>query len=192
MFTGDLRSGRPVPLLIREPIWREWNINSVDSATLAELRTEYGALVGYEFEWGQITEEVFDPGSDAQDEDDVAGLALRWNFVLRDLHNTFLDAGGNLNELSDLAVAVLDTVSDSRQELRDDARQDALPDFIVFDEGNAISAFAVCVVGRCNLPAAREWMANDFIPAVLPLLVERLRAENASAAEPEPAPSVAQ
>jgi hypothetical protein len=70
MLTGDLCSGHTVPLLIPEPIWREWNMNGVGAAALAELRAEYGAVVEYEFDWGQIIEEVFDPTTDAPGRDD--------------------------------------------------------------------------------------------------------------------------
>jgi hypothetical protein len=157
------------------------------------LRAEYGAVVGYEFDWGQIIEEVFDPTTtDALDRDGSAGLAVRWNLVLRDPHSAFLHAGGNLGELSDLAMLLLARIEDSRDELPKHTRRDTLPDCIVFDEGNAISAFAVCVVGRSNVSAARDWMANHFIPAVLPLLVDWLRAENALAAGPTATRSVAQ
>jgi hypothetical protein len=60
-------------------------------------------------------------------------------------------------------------------------RDDALPACISFDEGNNISAFAVCVVGRSNVADARKWMSSFFFPGVLPMLIDRLRAENEAA-----------
>ena len=192
MRTSDLYSGRTVPLLIPEPIWREWRINGVDATTLAELKAEYGAVVGYEFDWGLVIEQVFDGGlaADAQDPAEPAGLAVRWNFVLRDLHAAFLDAGGNLGELSALAVMLLANIEQSRHELPPAARDGVLPHYVIFDEGNHISAFAVCVVGASNVPRARKWMANYFVPAVLPILVDRLRAENALAGASNARPAV--
>jgi hypothetical protein len=183
MLTGDFPSGRPVPLLIPEPLWREWNINGVDPGALAELRTEYSAVVGYEFEWGQIIEDLCDTRAvtDPEVRDDSAGLAVRWSFVLSEVHSAFLNAGGNLGELSDLVMLFLAKIDDSRNELPERVRRDALPDYIVFDEGNDISAFAVCVVGASNIPTARAWMASYFIPAVLPLFIDQLRAGNALA-----------
>ena len=117
---------------------------------------------------------------------------MRWNFVLRDVHSAFLHAGGNLGELSDIAMMLLETIEDSRHEVPEAAREDALPACIVFDEGNNISAFAVCVVGRSNVPRGRAWMASYFVPAVLPMLVDRLRAENALALTPSVGARMAQ
>jgi hypothetical protein len=55
----------------------------------------------------------------------------------------------------------------SRDELPEAMRDDALPACISFDEGNNISAFAVCVLGRSNVSVARQWMSSFFIPGVL-------------------------
>ena len=46
---------------------------------------------------------------------------------------------------------------------------------------NNISAFGVCVHGQLNVPLARQWVDSFFIPAVLPMLIDRLRAENDAA-----------
>src|SRR6266568_1831492 len=109
MSTSDFESGRAVPLLIPEPIWREWTINGVDADELAELQAEHGEAVGYEFDWGQIIEEVFDgiPSADSNNPEDLPYLAVRWHFVLCDVYSAFLDAGGNLGKLSDLATVIL-------------------------------------------------------------------------------------
>lgn len=109
------------------------------------------------FDWGQIIEEVFDadPAADSEDAADPASLAVRWNVVLSDVHSAFLYAGGNLGELSDIATMLLAHIEDSRHELPEAEREDAMPALIAFDEGNNISAFAVGVVGRSNVVHAR-------------------------------------
>jgi hypothetical protein len=102
MRTNDFEAGRTIPLLIPEPIWREWKINGVGADGLKELQAEHGSAVGYEFDWGQIIEEGEDgdPAAEPNDPEGVPYLALRWHFVLCGVHNEFLDGGGNLGELS--------------------------------------------------------------------------------------------
>jgi hypothetical protein len=185
MQTSNFESGSTVRLLIPEAVWREWKINGVDADSLAEVQAEHGAAVGYEFEWGQIIEEVIDgyPATAPCDSEDLSSssLALCWNFVLSGVHGEFLDGGGNLVELSDLAVAILADIEDSRDELPETARDDGLPTCISVDEGDNISAFAIFVFGRSNIACAREWVGSFFIPGVLPLLIDRLREENKAA-----------
>ena len=183
MPTSDFESGRAVPLLIAESIWHEWTIDGVDADQLAELRAEYGGAVGYEFDWGQIIEEVFDrnPTADSANLEDLPCLAVRWHFVLRDVHAAFLGSGGNLGELSDLATVILAEAEHSRHDLPEAWREDALPACISFDAGSNISAFAVCVVGRSNVADARKWMSSVFIPGVLPIVLDQLCRENEAA-----------
>ena len=183
MPTNDLKAGRTTPLLIPEPILRERKVNGVGADSLTELQAEHRSAVGYEFEWGQIIEEGEDgdPASEPNDPEGVPYLALRWHFVLGGVHTEFLDGGGNLGELSDLAINVLAELEQSRDELPADSREDGLPGCICFDEGNNVSAFAVCVLGRSNIARAREWVSSFFIPAVLPMLIDRLRGENEAA-----------
>ena len=102
MSSGDFESGRTVPLLIPEPVWQEWKMNCVGADSLAELQADHGAAVGYEFDWGQIIEEVFDdhPDTDLEDQQDLARLALCWHFVLSGVYSEFLHGGGNLGELA--------------------------------------------------------------------------------------------
>ena len=129
MPTSDFESGRTIPLQIPEPVWREWKINGVDADHLAELQAEHGEAMGYEFDWGQIIEEVFDdnPTADSDNLEDLPYLAVRWHFVLCDVYTAFLDGGGNLGELSDLAIMILAEVEHSRHELPEAWREDALP-----------------------------------------------------------------
>ena len=130
MQKGDFETGSIVRLLIPEPVWREWKINGVDADSSAEVQAEHGEAVGYEFYWGQIIEEVIDgdPAAAPCDPEDLPGVALCWHFVLCGVHGEFLDGGGNLGELSDLAVAILADIEDSRDELPEAAREDGLPD----------------------------------------------------------------
>jgi hypothetical protein len=180
MSSGDFESGRSVPLLIPEPVWQEWKMNGVGAESLAELQAEHGAAVGYQFDWGQIIEEVFDdhPDTDSEDQQDLPRLALCWNFVLSGVYSEFLHGGCNLGELSDLATAVLAQAEQSRHELPQALREDALPAYISFDEGNNISAFAVCVLGQSNVSVARQWMSGVFIPGMLPMVIDRVREWN--------------
>ena len=183
MRTSDFESGRSIPLQIPEPVSREWRINGVDADHLAELQAEYGEAMGYEFDWGQIIEEVFD-GLPTADSDNLEGppyVAVRWHFVLCDVYTAFLDGGGNLGELSDLATVILAEAEHSRHDLPEAWREDALPACISFDEGNNISAFAVRVVGRSNVAGARKWMSSVFIPGVLPIVLDQLCRENEAA-----------
>ncbi len=183
MPTSDFESGRTIPLPIPAPVRREWKINGVDGDHLAELQAEHGEAVGYEFDWGQIIEEVFDgiPSADSNNPEDLPYLAVRWHFVLCDVYSAFLDAGGNLCELSDLATVILAEAEHSRHDLPEAWREDALPACISFDEGNNISAFAVCVVGRSNVADARKWMSSVFIPGVLPIVLDQVCRENEAA-----------
>ena len=183
MPTSDFESGRIIPLQIPEPVWREWKINGVDADHLAELQAEYGEAMGYEFDWGQIIEEVFDgiPAADSDNLEDPSYLAVRWHFVLCDVYTAFLDGGGNLGELSDLATVILAEAEHSRHDLPEAWREDALPACISFDEGNNVSAFGVRVVGRSNVADARKWMSSVFIPGVLPIVLDQLCRENEAA-----------
>ena len=158
-------------------------MNGVGAESLAELQSEHGAAVGYQFDWGQIIEEVFDGilAADSDNLEDPSYLAVRWHFVLCDVYTAFLDGGGNLGELSDLATVILAEAEHSRHDLLEAWREDALPACISFDEGNNISAFAVCVVGRSNVGGARKWMSSVFIPGVLPIVLDQLCRENEAA-----------
>ena len=183
MPTSDFESGRTIPLPIPAPVRREWKINGVDGDHLAELQAEYGEAMGYEFDWGQIIEEVFDgiPTADSDNLEDPPCLAVRWHFVLCDVYTAFLDGGGNLGELSDLATVILVEAEHSRHDLPEAWHEDAVPACISFDAGNNISAFAVCVVGRPNVADARKWMSSVFIPGVLPIVLDQLcRAKEAA------------
>jgi hypothetical protein len=86
--------------------------------------------------------------------------------------------GGKLGVDSDLGTSFRAEAEQSVYYLPEAMRDDALPACISFDEGNNISAFAVCVLGQSNVSVARQWMSSYFIPGVLPLVIDRLREEN--------------
>jgi len=181
MSKGDFLAGRSVPLLIPSSVRREWQMNGGDDGFLAEVEEEFGECRGYEFEWGQIIEELLEQDSREKD-DDPLSMSARWHFVLVDLHNEFLDAGGNLGELSDLAVNILEQIRDDAfAELTSEDRRETLPDYIAFSEGNNISAFEIAVLGVENIDRARQWVDSFFILGVLPILISRLQAENRTA-----------
>jgi hypothetical protein len=108
---------------------------------------------------------------------DISSPSVR----LCDVYTAFLDGGGNLGELSDLATVILAEAEHSRDDLPEAWREDALPACISFDEGNNISAFAVGVVGRSNVADACKWMSSVFIPGVLPIVLDQLCRENEAA-----------
>ncbi len=178
---GDFLAGRPVPLLIPSSVRREWRINGVDDESLGELEAEFADGHGYEFEWGQIIETVTGPDEDRQTPVS-AGAVVCWHFALVNLHHAFLDAGGNLGELSDLVFDMLEQIrQDALIELTPVQRSDALQDSIEFGEGNTISAFEVTCFRSENAERARHWIGSFFIPSVLPMLISQLHAENCSA-----------
>jgi hypothetical protein len=171
--------GHATPLPIPASLEREWAVNGVQGAELAQLREEHLGTVGYPYPWGQIVENRCDEAAPG-DPIDPAAPVLTWGFVLSALHDEFLDAGGNLGELADLAVTLLDAIASAAQA---EDRTDVIPAFIGFEEGEGCSAFQIVVSGHNNVDAARDWVDQFFIDGVLPLLIERFRAENASAAE---------
>ena len=181
MSAGDFDSGHAVPLLVPEMTCRRWSTQGVDQDELTELQETYGNAVGYEFEWGQIIEELYDPDPeiDSADWADPASPAASSSFVVHNVPGGILDTDG---ELADLAITLLEGLEILRTGLPEDAAEVALPACLRFDEGHdAISAFAVWVIGRPNVPKAREWVTSCFIPTLLPMLIARLRTESASA-----------
>jgi hypothetical protein len=178
---GDFLSGQSVPLFIPSSARREWQINGDDNESRAEVETEFAQIRGYEFEWGQIIEELFDPAESGNDADSAC-IGACWHFVLIDVCNEFCDRGGNLGELSDLAVDILESIQlDALAELTPDQRSEVLPDYVTFDEGNNISVFEINVLGTENIERARMWVDSLFIPGVLPILTDRLRESNRAA-----------
>ena len=52
MSANDFEAGRTIPLLIPEPIWREWKINGVGADSLKELQAEHGKCGGLRIRLG--------------------------------------------------------------------------------------------------------------------------------------------
>jgi hypothetical protein len=172
---GDFLAGQSVPLFIPSSVRREWQVNGVGDESRVELETEFAQIRGYEFEWGQIVEDLFDPAESGNDPDSPI-IGACWHFVLVDLHNAFLDGGGNLGELSDLAVYILEEFSRwAVEKFSPRCKSKILPEYIDFDEGNTISVFAIDVLGTKNVERARKWVATFFIPCILPLLIMYLQ-----------------
>lgn len=108
----DFSAGRSAPLAIASPVRGEWIMNrGASAASLAELEAEVAGCRGYEFEWGQIIENLTEP-KEAAEAGDPRYPGASWDFVLVDLHNEFLDAGHYLEQLSDLAVCTLERIRD--------------------------------------------------------------------------------
>ena len=191
VLTDDFSAGRSVPLSIASSVRREWKINRLnDFASIAELEAEFADCRGYEFEWGQIIESLTDPNEAAED-GDPRYPGASWDFVLVNLHNEFLDAGHNLEQLSDLAVCTLERIRDFvLSELIVGESWNVLPPYIAFDDGDSISAFEVWVRGIENIERARQWIASFFIPGILPLVILRLQAESRAAASQGPGDAV--
>lgn len=180
MLKGDFSAGRPVPLLIPACVRREWQMNGIEGR--AEVEAEFSHSLGYEFEWGQIIEELSDQDP-IENRDDHPHMCVRWHFMLVNLHDEFLDAGGNLGDLSDLALHIVNEICECPlAELGHEYRHEIVPDFFSFDEGNSISAFEIAVFGVDTIDMARQWVDVVFLPGVLPNLISRLQAENREAA----------
>jgi len=156
------RRGEARPLPMPESVSAELAINALSEERRRAWEAANGPIVGYQFPWGQIHE---DPACDAGPDE----IAMEWHFVLNDLHTEFLRAGGCLGELSDCCVAMLDRAKECA---REEPRQQVLPTYVSFWDGNPLSAFSILIQGPANLPAARDWVAGMFIPGMLPILVE--------------------
>lgn len=169
-FTGidAFRSGLPMPLLLPEPVRDELTSNACFEDPRRALEAEYGHRAGYPFPWGQIREQHLDPGPDAGSDAPV----IEWHFVLSALHAEFLGGGGTLGELSDVCLELLERIETQAREERFD---EALPLFLSFGDGDALSAFSIIVSGPENLGAARTWVGEVFVPEILPLIVASVR-----------------
>jgi hypothetical protein len=168
------RRGEARPLLVPGSVQSELTINICFEEGRREWEAENGRNVGYQFPWGQIHE-------DRRDTDTGGGsdeLAMEWHFALSEIHTEFLWAGGNLGELSDWCVVMLE---DAAEQAREERSQEVLPPYVAFSEGNLLSAFSIEVWGSKNVPAARAWVADVFIPIVLPLVMESARQINVEA-----------
>ena len=175
---GDFEAGRPVPLFIPSAVLREWDINEVSAEARDEIVAERAPAIGYEFPWGQITEERYaDPPS--ADIPAPGHPVISWHFALTDLHHHVLNVGRNLGELSDISVDVFDDCLEnclvdlgSKGDAEGASRSPC--DFAAFEEGDAISAFEICVYDPARVALVRDWIATVFIPVALPLFTRHV------------------
>ena len=151
----------------------ELTINGCFEERRREWEAENGRNVGYQFPWGQIHEDRYADGDTGPDK-----VAMEWHFALSELHTEFLWRSGNLGELSDWCVSMLE---DAEERAREERAQEVLPPCVAFSEGNLLSAFSIEVWGARNVPAARAWVADVFIPAILPLVMDSARQINQEA-----------
>jgi len=183
MFPGDFAKGITIPLPIPACVRREWQINGYEGEGKDEDE-DLTASVGYAFEWGQIIEDMCEPNPDDPPEE-RGFIGVCWHFLLTGLHQEFLDAGGNLGELSDLAMILFHPQPYNAKDVATRLRKAKQPKFVDFDEGNCISAFEIMVMRTRNVARARRWVADVFIPDVLPYLRTRLWEMNRAAASGE-------
>ena len=98
------RRGETWPLSIPESLRYEFTTNPCLQDQWREWEAENGQSFGYQFPWGQIHEDPTRPVSGG----DSDGIAMEWHFVLSELQAAFRQAGGDLGELSDWCIAVLE------------------------------------------------------------------------------------
>lgn len=162
---GDFAAGRPIPLFLDTSIVREWDRNSLSAEARAELEAEHAGALGYVFPWGQIIEERSAAGDQVADKPEEEGNALSWHFVLSQAHAAFLEGGGNLAELADVALECLHDGVPFEE-------TGSPPAFITFEEGNAISVFEISVRDVASEAAARKWVHNTFLRLALPMVID--------------------
>lgn len=143
---------------------REWQANGVVGPVLRELEQQHEGEQGYQFEWGHVVESLPDADAVGSEEFDV----VVWSFRLNQLHEEFLNAGGNLGELADAALCCMEDVAEGN----------LWPEFLSVNDGDDLSSFDITVSGTQNLPAARRWISDKFLPKLLPALVAEVRALN--------------
>ena len=106
MSTCNFPTGGAAPLITPESFDREWKEKGGNRTPLAECDVNCRSPVGYEFKWSRIFEERTD-ATEFAESNAATPASICWHFVPVDLHDKFLDAGANLGELADLAVAIL-------------------------------------------------------------------------------------
>jgi hypothetical protein len=168
------RRAEPRPLLMPASTQEEPTTSACFEQRPREWEAENARNLGYQFPWGQIHEERCDGDGATRPNDSV----MEWHFVLSDLHAEFVRDGGNLCELSDCCVGMLER---AEEHAREETSQEVFPAYLSFSEGHSLSAFSIHVSGAENLPAARTWVADVFIPGILPLVVGSARQINGEA-----------
>jgi len=163
-----LLSGQAIPIAIAHCARREWRMNGVMGARLLDCEQQHENEVGYEFDWGQLIEDVADPSDNPLEFAELGNL-VSWSFRLNELHAEFLDAGGYLEELSDTSMRLLEEMAEQR----------TWPHYIQLWDGDDLSTFEMVVFGDRNIVRARNWILKRFFREWLPPLISALRELNA-------------
>ena len=174
MSTCNFPTGGAAPLITPESFDREWKEKGGSRTALAEREVNRRSPVGYEFKWSRIFEERTD-ATEFAESNAATPASICWHFVPVDLHDKFLDAGANLGELADIAVAILKGVrEDFLAELSANRGSSAPPPFIEFGGGNNVDASGLAVHGSEHSDLARLKVDRFSAPVVIPFLTERL------------------
>lgn len=168
MMNEKFLSGQAIPIAIPTCARREWQNNGVKGKELRECEREHEGEVGYEFDWGQLIEDVADPLDYPQEFTELGNL-VSWSFRLNELHVEFLDAGGYLEELSDTSMRLLEEMAEQR----------TWPHYIQLWDGDDLSTFEMIVFGNRNIVRARNWILKQFLREWIPPLFSALRELNA-------------
>jgi hypothetical protein len=116
---------------------------------------------GYRFAWGQVLEGVGPPAANGP-------RLLTWDFILIDAQQQYHEEGGNLEELSDMALLFLDTYMPRHA-----------PRWLHYHDGTLPAAFAFLVASP-HVRAARQWL-RTFLAHGMQLLLAFVRAVNTAA-----------
>jgi hypothetical protein len=164
-------TGRTVPLTPAPITLETWGTSlppaALDPAAPDSPLQCYHDARGYRFAWGHVLERTIPP-----DAESPTGLFL-WDFILTDAQQQYHTAGGNLEELADMALVFLDGYLPQHA-----------PPWLHYDDGALPAAFAF-LVETPHVPAARPWL-QTFLTHGMPRLLAFVEAIN-TAAGPEPA-----
>jgi hypothetical protein len=151
----DVLTSRTVPLTpapITVAVWRaRLPPAALDPAHPDSPLHCYHAARGYRFAWGHVIERLLPP--DAASPTDL----LLWDFILTAAQRQYHAAGGNLDELADMALVFLDAYLPQHA-----------PPWLHYDEGAVPAAFAFLVEAP-RIPAARQWL-RTFLTQGMPVL----------------------
>jgi len=83
--------------------------------------------------------------------------------------------GGNLGEVSDLCLSLLDRLRYSATKCLVAEQASAPPECLEFSEGSSsFAAFGVSAFGREPIEVVGKWLEEVFVPVVMPLILDYL------------------
>jgi hypothetical protein len=140
VYTAVL-TGPPVPLRPAPSALEEWRTilppDVLDPAHPDSPLHCYHEVHGYRFAWGQVLEGVGPPAANGP-------RLLTWDFILIDAQQQYHEEGGNLEELSDMALLFLDTYMPRHA-----------PRWLHYHDGTLPAAFAFLVASpQSGLPGS--------------------------------------